>query len=136
MANRIENSNGDYMTIAEVAERFCISADTLRYYEKTGLVPPVHRNKSGLRDYTENDCNWVRFVICMRRAGIPIKALAEYILLFQQGEKTHSARKMLLQKQLADLELRLADMEECRSRLQWKIEHYDDQLIEIQKKLE
>ena len=52
------------MTITEVSKKYGLSADTLRYYERIGLIPPVHRNSSGNRDYTENDCKWVKFIKC------------------------------------------------------------------------
>ena len=58
------------MTIAEVSKKYDISADTLRYYERIGLIPPVNRNRSGIRDYTEADCRWVEFAKCMRGAGL------------------------------------------------------------------
>lgn len=54
------------MTIAEVSKKFDISADTLRYYERIGLLPPVRRTSGGIRDYTQEDCNWVEFIKCMR----------------------------------------------------------------------
>ena len=50
------------MTIAEVSKQYNISADTLRYYERIGLIPPVNRNKNGIRDYTDEDCKWVDFI--------------------------------------------------------------------------
>ena len=84
------------MTIAEVSKQYEISADTLRYYERVGLIPSVTRNKSGFRDYSEEDCNWVSFIKCMRRAGVQVEALIEYVSLFQQGNETQAARKQLL----------------------------------------
>ena len=65
------------MTIAEVSKKFDLSQDTLRYYERIGLIPSVNRNKSGNRDYTEEDCRWVEFIKCMRSAGLPIEVLIE-----------------------------------------------------------
>ena len=50
------------MTIADVAKTYDISADTLRYYERVGLLPPVNRTQGGIRDYTEEDCRWVEFI--------------------------------------------------------------------------
>ena len=58
------------MTIAEVSRRYAISADTLRYYERIGLIPPVPRNKSGIRDYDEESCRWIELMKCMRAAGV------------------------------------------------------------------
>lgn len=76
------------MTIAEVSRRFDLSADTLRYYERIGLIPPVPRTKSGIRDYDEESCNWIELMKCMRAAGVQIEALIEYVALFQRGDET------------------------------------------------
>ena len=66
------------MTIKEVSEKFKISQDTLRYYERIGLIPPVSRTASGIRNYQESDLGWVEHAVCMRSAGVPIEALIEY----------------------------------------------------------
>nr|WP_277998231.1 MerR family transcriptional regulator [Zhaonella formicivorans] len=95
------------MTIAEVSEKFDIPQDTLRYYERIGLIPRVNRNKSGIRDYTEEDCKWVEFIKCMRSAGLPIEVLIEYVTLFQQGDATIEARKELLIEQRKQLIARM-----------------------------
>ena len=81
------------MKISEVSEKFDIPQDTLRYYERIGLLPRIHRTGSGIRSYTEDDCRWVEFIKCMRSAGLPIEILIEYIDLFHQGDKTINARK-------------------------------------------
>ena len=80
------------MTIAEVGKKYDLSVDTLRYYERIGLLPPVKRNTSGFRDYGEEECNWVYFIKCMRNAGISVEALTEYVSLFQQGVSTIPVR--------------------------------------------
>ena len=84
------------MTIAEVSRKYDISADTLRYYERIGLIPPVPRTRGGLRDYGEESCGWIQLMKCMRAAGVQIEALIEYVDLFQQGDATLDARKALL----------------------------------------
>ena len=71
------------MTISEVSKKFDLTADTLRYYERVGVIPPVRRTKSGVRDYSEEDCGWVELAGCMRGAGLPLPALAEYVRLSQ-----------------------------------------------------
>ncbi len=96
------------MTISEVSKRYGISQDTLRYYERIGVIPPVHRTESGLRDYTEEDCGWVELAGCMRGAGLPLPALAEYVRLSQEGDGTIPDRRELLMKQKE----RLARIEE------------------------
>ena len=79
------------MKIAEVSEQFGLSVDTLRYYERVGLIPPVHRNEGGIRDYNELDLRRVDFIKCMRSAGLPIEVLIEYVALVQKGDKTIAA---------------------------------------------
>ena len=82
------------MQIAEVAKRYGISVDTIRYYERIGLVPHVTRLPNGIRDFTEYDCGWVEFIRCMRESGVQIEALVEYVALFQEGELP-AGRRML-----------------------------------------
>ena len=69
------------MTIKEVSQKYNISQDTLRYYERVGMIPKVTRTASGIRDYQESDLSWVELVICMRSAGLPVEALIEYVEL-------------------------------------------------------
>ncbi len=123
------------MTIAEVSEKFSITQDTLRYYELIGLIPPVNRNKSGIRDYTEENCQWVEFIKCMRGAGLPIEALIEYVNLFQQGDETVKARKELLIEQRDELTARMEDMRKTLERLNSKIARYEQTMVEKEKGL-
>lgn len=123
------------MTIAEVGKKYELTPDTIRYYERIGLLPPVNRNSSGNRDFTENDCNWVNFIKCMRHAGLSIECLIEYVSMFQKGDSTISARKELLIEQEKKLEQRVLDMQETLSLLRYKIESYDECLAELEHKL-
>ena len=117
------------MKIAEVSNQYGLSADTLRYYERIGLLPSVTRNASGVRDYGEQDCARVQFVKCMRGAGVSIEALIEYMQLFEQGEHTAAARKTLLEEQRELVEKRIADMQAGLDRLNGKIENYEEMLM-------
>lgn len=123
------------MTIAQVSKKYDISADTLRYYERIGLIPTVNRLPSGIRDYTENDCNWVEFAKCMRGAGLQVEALIEYIALFQQGDGTIEARKQILIEQRVQLVQRIDEMQRTLDRLNKKIERYEQGLLPAEKKL-
>lgn len=123
------------MTIAEVSKKFDLSQDTLRYYERIGLIPSVKRNKSGIRDYTEEDCMWVEFIKCMRSAGLPIEVLIEYVGLFQQGDETIEARKELLIEQRKQLITRMEDMKKTLERLDYKIARYEQTVVEKEKEL-
>lgn len=123
------------MTIAEVSEKFGLSQDTLRYYERIGLIPSVSRKKSGVRDFTEEDLKWVEFIKCMRSAGLPIEVLIEYVSLFQQGDKTIKARKELLIGQRDQLADRIEEMKGTLDRLNSKINGYEQGLFEKEKSL-
>ena len=113
------------MTIAQVSKEYDIAADTLRYYERIGLLPAVNRSKSGFRDYLPEDCRWVEFIKCMRRAGIEIEALIEYVSLFQQGDETQAARKQILIEQRALLQGRIEEMQQTLAYLDRKIDRYE-----------
>lgn len=76
------------MTIKEVSEKYNISQDTLRYYERVGMIPQVHRTGGGIRDYQEDDLGWVELAICMRSAGLPVEVMIEYVRLYMQGDST------------------------------------------------
>lgn len=123
------------MKITEVSEKYGLSADTLRYYERVGLIPSVTRNKSGIRDYTEEDCRWVEFIKCMRKAGLPIEILIEYVTLFQQGDETVVARKELLVEQRNELIAKIEEMKKTLERLNFKIERYEQIVVEKEKGL-
>ena len=110
------------MTISEVSKKYDISTDTLRYYERIGLLPPVPRTKSGLRDYDDNSCKSVEFIKCMRNAGLPIEALIEYMTLFKEGDSTAEARMAILIEQREALISRIEEMQSTLSRLDRKIE--------------
>ena len=113
------------MNITEVGKRYGLSADTLRYYERIGLIPPVPRTKGGVRDYDAASLGWVELIKCMRSAGVGIEALIEYSRLFQQGEETMEARKGLLVEQRRQLLGRMEDMQRSLNRLDEKIENYE-----------
>ena len=124
------------MTIAEVSEKYNITTDTLRYYERIGLLPPVTRTSGGIRNFMETDCNWVQFIKCMRDAGIPVEALIDYVNMFQQGDSTRAARKDLLVEQRRLLKARLDDLQKTLNHLDWKIEHYEKEMRECENGLE
>ncbi len=117
------------MRISEVSEQCGISLDTLRYYERIGLMPPVNRKESGIRDYSELDVRRVEFVKCMRRVGLPIPVLIEYFRLVQQGDQTIEARKAILIEQRAQLAARMQEMQETLDLLDYKIRVYEDAVL-------
>lgn len=114
------------MQIAEVANRYGISVDTIRYYERIGLIPHVTRLPSGIRDFTEYDCGWVEFIRCMRSSGMQIEALVDYVALFQEGEHTAAARREILVEQRAKLAAKAEELAATIERLDGKIASYDE----------
>lgn len=123
------------MTIAEVSKQYHISTDTLRYYERVGLIPKVHRNDSGYRDYTKEDLEWVYFAIAMRSAGISMEALIDYVQLFQKGVDTIDARKQILLEQRQLLAQRIEEMNTVLARLDQKIDGYEERVLAYEERL-
>ena len=123
------------MTIAEVSKQYGLSPDTLRYYERIGLLPAVHRTAGGIRDYTPSDCEWVEFIKCMRSAGVQVDALVDYVALFQQGDATASARKQILIQQRSRLLQQMDEMQKTLERLDQKIQNYEQALLPAEKRL-
>lgn len=113
------------MTIKEVSEKYGLSQDTLRYYEKIGVIPPVTRTSGGIRNYTEQDIGWVENAVCMRSAGLPVEVIAEYCRLFSMGDSTIGARLELLTEQRKKLIEQKEQLETEISRLDYKIGRYE-----------
>lgn len=123
------------MKIAQVSKQTGLSLDTLRYYERIGLIPPVNRNDSGIRDYDEIDLRRVEFIKCMRSAGLPIEVLIEYVDLVQQGDLTIDARKEILIEQRAQLAARMAEMQETLDLLDYKIRVYENAVLKNERQI-
>ena len=116
------------MTIKEVCEKYGISADTLRYYERVGVIPEVNRTKGGIRDYSEEDIRWVENAICMRNAGVPVEMLIDYVRLFREGDGTFQARRDLLTEARRDIQEQLDKLQETAQLLDYKISRYEEAL--------
>ena len=116
------------MTIKEVAEKYNISQDTLRYYERVRMIPRVTRTQGGIRDYQEEDLRWVELAICMRNAGLPIEVMIEYLELFQVGDETIPARLNLLNHQMEVLMEQKKQLDATMDKLAYKIERYEEAL--------
>ena len=113
------------MTIKQVGEKYSISQDTLRYYEKVGMIPPVTRTAGGIRDYQERDLGWVELALCLRNAGMSVEAMVEYVRLSQEGDSTKKDRLELLKKQKEAIVERRDRIDRALERLDSKIAHYE-----------
>ena len=120
------------MRISEVSQQCDVSADTLRYYERIGLLPPVNRSDSGIRDYSDLDVRRVEFIKCMRTAGLPVEVLIEYYRLVQQGDKTMEDRKAILVEHRADIKARMAELQKTLDLLDYKISFYENAVLKAE----
>lgn len=114
------------MTIKEVCEKYDITSDTLRYYERVGVIPKVTRTAGGIRNYSEEDIKWVENAICMRSAGVPVEMVIEYVRLFQMGDDTLEARCNLLKNAKAEVEAVKKKYDDELKRLSYKISKYEE----------
>lgn len=121
------------MTIKEVGKKYNLTPDTLRYYERIGLVSDVPRNKSGIRNYDDKACKRIEFIKCMRDAGVEIEILIQYINLFEKGKQTVKARKQLLEEQKEKLLEKQKSINATIDKLNYKLELYDE-IIEGKRK--
>lgn len=113
------------MTIAEVSKQYNLTNDTLRYYERVGMIPAVTRTSGGIRDYGDADLKWVELAKCMRSAGLPVEAMIEYVRLFQQGDVSIAARLQLLSEQREALLEQRKQIDSTLDRLNGKIARYE-----------
>ncbi len=114
------------MTIKEVSKTYQISPDTLRYYERVGVIPEVHRTAGGIRDYTDQDLSWVENAICLREAGVPVEMIIEYVRLYQLGDDTFAARRDLLKEAREEILEARRKYDKALERLEYKIGRYEE----------
>ncbi|MBC2186511.1 MerR family transcriptional regulator [Listeria sp. FSL L7-0229] len=121
------------MNIKQAADMFGLTVDTLRYYERVGVIPPVHRNESGYRDYKTSDLNWVYLVKNLRNAGLSVESLIEFATLAQlrETQNVEAAQKQVLVDQLKELDEKLAELKQVRDLLVYKIDSYDSHISQF-----
>lgn len=123
------------MNIKEVSHHCDVTADTIRYYEKIGIIPNVKRNQQGIRVFDEEDIRWIIFAKQMRHAGLPIKELVTYLTLFQAGDETIPERKKILREQIIQTEHKISEMQKALNRLKYKLENYDNHMYQAENHL-
>ncbi len=121
------------MNIKEVAEKYDLTADTIRYYERMGVIPAVTRDEKGYRDFSEKDLNWVYFVKVLRQAGVSVEGLADYVKLSEKGGETLEARRDVLTEHLERIEKQITELSEARDYLKYKVDSFYTHIAEYEK---
>lgn len=122
---------GKKLNSKQVAEMFDLTTDTIRYYERVGVIPAIKRDKNGYRVYTKRDLNWIFLAKSLRRAGVSIESLIEFATLAQLDGDVEEAQKQILKDQLQEIEKKLQEMTKTKELLQYKIETYDDHIAKF-----
>jgi DNA-binding transcriptional MerR regulator len=120
----IAAADGRYLGISEVAESTGFSLDTLRWYEREGLLPRVKRDSSRRRRYSPRDVALLRTLARLRRTGMPTREMREFTRLVTEGAATHGQRLALLAAHQQRIVARLAEMQDDLAVLEKKVEHY------------
>lgn len=120
-------------TINQVSQKFDLTKDTLRYWERLGLLPEIQRNGSGYRDYSEYDMNWVFYVKALRKAGMSIESLIEFVKLYRDGQQNSEARKTLLIDQRRKLIDKMTEIKKTVAYLSFKIDRFEDHTLNYEK---
>jgi DNA-binding transcriptional MerR regulator len=112
------------LTIQSMAERCGLTAHTLRYYERIGLIRPVQRAENGHRRYSSEDEAWIAFLNHLRATGMPIQQMLRYAELRAQGDGTACERRRILEEHRNNIEAKIRDLQECHALLTYKINNY------------
>lgn len=123
-------------TISQAAERMNLTAHTLRYYDKEGLLPFVVRTEGGIRHFTESDIEWLSLIRCLKSTGMPVKKIKEYIDLCMIGDETLEARRQIFIKQREEVLRQMAELTENLRTVEYKIKHYDEAVALYEQRLE
>lgn len=121
------------MTIDEVSKKFDLTKDTLRYWERIGLLPNIERNASGYRKYNKYALNWIYYIMILRKAGMSIEALSEFVKLVREGDQTIAARKSLFTEQRDALIEQRDNINKTLRYLDFKIDHFEDHMLGYEK---
>lgn len=112
------------MKIKEVAEKFTLTTHTLRYYEKIGVLGPVQKDSSGIRDYSSSDLDRIQFIKCMKGTGMSMESIHHYIKLYNMGNQTKKERLSILLDQKKTLLETMKDLQVNLDYLDKKIKNY------------
>lgn len=112
-------------SIGQVAQKLGVTVDTLRYYDKSGLLPFVKRNAAGRRVFTDNDVHLMQTIMCLKNAGVPVNEIATFVQLRLQGDASLNERYQLLTDHEQNLQAKILDLQETLAYLQYKKWYYE-----------
>src|SRR5579859_2609919 len=118
------------LTIQQVAQQTGLSIDTLRYYERIGLLEPVRRAPNGHRRYTQHDLAWIDLLIRLKETGMPLAQMIHFAELRRQGDATLTERRIMLEEHQQALEQRMQQMEQHMATLRQKIERIKEREVQ------
>ncbi|AGK95798.1 MerR family transcriptional regulator [Clostridium pasteurianum] len=113
-------------TIKQVAERVDLTEYTLRYYEKEGLLPSIERDEHGIRQFKENDIEWIRLICCLRDTGMSISKIKDYVDLSIEGDSTIELRRQIILNQKMVTEQKIEGMNKNLDMINKKLKHYNE----------
>ncbi len=115
-------------TMKHVCQAAGMSYETLKFYCNEGLVPNVKRSANNYRIFDDHDINWIKSLSCLKRCGMSIAEMKEYLALCLEGEKTIPQRKLVLSKHKDELQMKIRELEDAVRYIEWKESFYDDVL--------
>lgn len=115
-------------TMKQVCKQTGLSYDTLKFYCNEGLVPHVKRDKNNYRVFNQRDINWINSLSCLKKCGMSIQEMKEYLKLCLEGEKSIPYRQVVLDHKLQDLELKKQELQKSIDFIHWKQQFYQDVL--------
>lgn len=111
-------------SIGQAAQITGLTAHTLRYYEKEGLLPFVKKSSSGLRVFSDSDIGWLQMIECLKGVGMPLKGIKQYIDWFIEGDSTLEKRLQMFKEQKASLEAQMVQLQKHMNKINYKINLY------------
>ena len=112
-------------TVGEMAKKLEVPASTLRYYDKEGLLPFVERSSGGIRMFQESDFEWLQVIGCMKKAGMSIRDIRQYVEMALQGDDTIGLRLAMFQRQREVLERQMEELRHTMEMVDYKCWYYE-----------
>lgn len=113
-------------TIKQISEKTKLTEHTIRYYDREGLIPLITRTKSGIRQFSEDDLEWINLICCLRNSGMPLQEIKEFMQLCLKGKDSLEERRELLIRHRTRIQEKMANLDNSLNIVNYKIEHYKE----------